>query len=120
MDKDFLSGLEIPLIPNEIERDVPRLRNGGGFLPGRVGRFYRQHPVFGYADVLGMSAKSGFGRSKNLVTFFESFYISACSFNFPGQINPQDIDLWFCQTQLQSHGEQEQCRRKCEIARVAV
>ena len=57
---------------------LPRAGDGGGLLVGEIGRFERQHPIFGQAFVLSMSAKidgEGGGENRVLVLLLRSVSI---------------------------------------------
>jgi len=70
--------------------------SAGGILVGEIGRFERQHPVFGQGFVLGMAAKiDGKGGCENLVAGLKAGYLLTGGFNLPGQFHPQDRAFGF-------------------------
>ena len=90
VNQDFLSGLDFSLFET-LPGCHPCAGDGGGLLVGEIGRFERQHPVFGQAFVLGIAAKiDGEGGGENRVAGFEAGHLPADGFNFPGQFHPQD------------------------------
>ena len=91
VDQDLLPRLNLTLLQTA-PGGLARAGDRRGLLEGEIGRFERQHPVFGQAFVFGVAAEiDGEGGGEDRVAGLEAGHLLADRFDLPGQLHAQDV-----------------------------
>src|SRR5215471_18136425 len=95
VDQHFLSGLNVPLIAQTLQRRQPGNANRAGLLERDVARFQHNRTVGLDANVLSNRAVL---RAEDFIARFEVGYVFSNSFDDASEVSPKTCVLWFAQT----------------------
>ena len=93
VDQHLLPRLDLPLVPDALQRDGARLGQGRGFLVGHAGRHWRQGALW-HAHVLGKPTHGTEDVGEHVVAWLESRRGPTRRLHPSGDVRPEDVVAW--------------------------